>query len=342
MQQVKIGVVGVGRMGKNHCRVLTSIRTADLVGVFDTDQKRALQVAGEYETDSFKTFDQMLDAVDALIIATPTKSHHPLAMLSIDAGVHILVEKPLAEDLAEGEEIKQLAEDSGILVQVGHIERFNPAYRELKNLIRPVHVLAIDSRRLSAYDGSNTDVDVIFDLLVHDIDLVTDLTGREPDDIAAIGIRAMSGNIDHVVVHLSYSGGPLVSMVASRVTEEKIRKIEVTALEAFIESDLMDKKVSIKRRTIGEYTNHNFDGVKYRQESILESIHVPMLEPLFLQAQHFIACVRKEEKCLVPAQDGLRAMRIGTLIRDKAIEGIIDIPIASSEIPPKSEAVMKG
>jgi len=341
MQQVKVGVVGVGRMGNNHCRVLTTIRSADLVGVFDTDQKRALQIADEYETDSFNSFDQILDAVDALIIATPTKSHHPLAMLSIDAGVHILVEKPLAEDLAEGEEIKQLAESSRIIAQVGHIERFNPAYRELKNLIRPVHVFAIDSRRLSAYDVSNTDVDVIFDLLVHDIDLVTDLIGREPDDIAAIGIRAVSGNIDHVVAHLSYNGGPLVAMAASRVTEEKIRKIEVTALEAFIESDLMDKKVSIKRRTIGEYTNHNFDGVKYRQESILESIHVPMLEPLFLQAQHFIACIRKEETCLVPAQDGLRAMRIGTLIREKAIEGIIDIPIASSEISPKPEAVMK-
>ena len=323
MQQVKVGVVGVGRMGKNHCRVLTTIRSADLVGVFDTDQERALQVAGEYETDSFKSFDQMLDAVDALIIATPTKSHHPIAMLSIDAGVHILVEKPLAEDLADGEEITQLAEDSGILVQVGHIERFNPAYRELKNLIRPIHVLAIDSRRLSAFDGSNTDVDVIFDLLVHDIDLVTDLIGREPDDIAAIGIRAMSGSIDHVVAHLSFSQGPLVAMAASRVTEEKIRKIEVTALEAFIETDLMDKKVSIKRRTIGEYANHNFDGVKYRQESLLESIHVPMLEPLFLQAKHFVACIRKEEKCLVPVHDGLRAMRIGTLIRTKAYEGMI-------------------
>jgi virulence factor len=331
MKQTRIGVVGVGRMGRNHCRVLTTIRSAELVGVLDKDQERADEMVSEYGAMNFNDLEQLIGAVDGLIIATPTESHFSLGKRAIEHGVHVLIEKPLTEDLNQAEELRMLGQEAGVVVQVGHIERFNPAYRELKNLLGPVRTIAIECQRLSAYEGSNTDVDVVFDLMVHDLDLAVDLVGREPDQIAAFGLKAMSGNIDHVVAHLSYEKGPLVTLTSSRVTEEKIRKMNVTALEAYIEADLLDKKVSIKRRTIGEYVNHNFEGVKYRQESVLESIHVPMFEPLFLQAQHFVACIRGEEECLVPAQDGIRAMNLGTIIRNYVYEGIIDVPTVSPE-----------
>lgn len=340
MNQVKVGVVGVGRMGRHHTRVLTTIRSADLVGVVDPNTEHAQQMVSEYGIRRFERFDELLDRVDAVVIATPTDSHFSLGKRAIEKGVHLLIEKPLTVTLEQAEELIQLSRSSGVTVQAGHIERFNPAYRELRNLIRPVHMLAINNQRLSAFEGSNTDVDVIFDLMVHDLDLVMDMVGREPEKIHAIGMTAMSGNLDHVVAHLIYADGPLATLSASRVTEEKIRRMDITALEAYIEADLLDKKVSVKRRTIGEYVNHNFDGVKYRQESVLESIHVPMFEPLFLQAQHFVASILGEEECLVPAEDGLRAMRLGEAIRQKANETMIEIPVSTHQIMPKQPTVV--
>lgn len=341
MSQTRVGVVGVGRMGRNHCRVLTTIRSAELVGVFDKDQHRASEMVSEYDTKKFDDFDEILDTVNGLIIATPTDSHFSLGKRAIKSGVHVLIEKPMTENLEQAKELRELGEQFGVVVQVGHIERFNPAYRELKNLLRPVHIFAIDNYRLSAYEGSNTDVDVVFDLMVHDLDLVMDLVGRVPDEVSAFGLKALSGNLDHVVAHLNYREGPLVTLTASRVTEEKIRKMNVTALEAYIEADLLDKKVSIKRRTIGEYVNHNFDGVTYRQESVLESIHVPMYEPLFLQAQHFVASIRGEEECLAPAEDGIRALRLGSMIRDSVSKAMIEVPLSADRYLSTSEQSLK-
>jgi virulence factor len=326
MDQINVGVVGVGRMGRNHCRVLSTIRSTRLIGVNDQDRDKAAEIADEFAVEAFDSPDQLMDEVDALIIATPTSSHFPLAERALEAGLDIFIEKPLAENEREARQIVDLAERSGAVVQVGHIERFNPAYRELKNLLIPISVLAIDSRRLSAFVGSNTDVDVIFDLLIHDIDLTLDMVGRMPECISAVGIQALSGTIDHVVSHLQFAGGPLVTLAASRVTEEKIRRIEVTALQAFIEADLLDKKVSVKRRTSSEYVNHHLQGVKYRQESLLERIHVPAIEPLFLELQHFVDCVVSRESSLVPASDGLRAIQIAEDIRAKAQADLVQVP----------------
>jgi predicted dehydrogenase len=315
MELVQVGVIGVGTMGERHCRVYSSMRNVQLVGLFDANPESGARVAEKYDTLSYGSLDSLLNDVDAVSLAVPTPLHFELAMQCLQKGVHVLIEKPITETVSQAQELVHAAEETGLTVQVGHIERFNPAYLELKNVLENMNVLAINLRRLSAFEGSNKDVDVVLDLMIHDIDLACDLVGRAPDSVDAYGLSAFSGALDHVIAHMDFSGGPLMSLTASRITEQKVRCIEATAQEAYVEADLLNKTILLHRRTIGEYLNYNHRGVKYRQESIVERIHVPMFEPLLLELQHFVNCVREHEHPRVPARDGLRALQQADLIR---------------------------
>jgi predicted dehydrogenase len=324
MKPVRVGVVGVGTMGQRHCRVYSNLRRAQLVGIFDVAPEVATQVAEYYDVRAYQELDDLLEAVDAVSLATPTPLHFDLAMHCLARGVHLLVEKPITETISQAEKLTQAAEASGLVVQVGHIERFNPTYTELKNVLDDMSVLAIGWRRLSPYRGSNTDVDVILDLMIHDIDLALDLMGNEPGSVEAYGLTAFSGATDHVVAHLYFESGPLVTMTASRVTEQKVRCIEVTAMEAFVQGDLLNKSISVYRRTTGEYLNQNHRGVKYRQEGVVEQIHVPTFEPLFLELQHFVDCTAEARIPAVPARDGLKALRVAEVIQHAMSKRMVD------------------
>jgi len=315
MEPVKIGVVGAGRMGQRHCRIYANLRHTQLVGICDANRKVGEAAAQQYEVPAFEDLDDLLQHVDAVSLATPTPLHYEQAMRCLNRGVHVLIEKPITETLEQAESLVEAAEASGQVVQVGHIERFNPAYMELKHVLEGRSVLAVNLRRLSAYEGSNKDVDVILDLMIHDLDLVLDLVGQEPTSVDAYGLSAYGGVLDHVVAQLGFAAGPLLSVTASRITEQKVRSIEVTALEAYLECDLLNKSIAVHRRTVGEYLSHNQRGVKYRQESIVERIHVPTYEPLFLELQHFVDCVLERKSPAVRARDGLKALRLAETIQ---------------------------
>lgn len=325
MRQVRVGVIGAGTMGQRHCRVYASLRQAQLAGICDAAPEVGYRVAQQYDVPFYQDAENLLEHVDAVSLATPTPLHFDLAMCCLAHGVHVLVEKPITKTIEQAEILTQAAETSNLVVQVGHIERFNPAYIELKNVLENMTVLAINLRRLSPYVGSNTDVDVVLDLMVHDIDLALDLMGQEPISVNAYGLTAFSGTVDHATVYLGFASGPLLTMTASRVTEQKVRSIEVTALEAYVDGDLLNKNISVHRRTIGQYMNHNHRGVKYRQESIVERIHVPPLEPLLLELQHFVDCILQGKPAQVSARDGLKALRLATVIRDAIRERLVDM-----------------
>lgn len=339
MKPVRVGVIGVGRMGGNHCRVYSSIRAADLVGIYDADRQSGASVARQYGVPHFEEVDELLEEVDAVSVATPTPSHFDLATQCLERGVHVLVEKPLADTLEHAEALTDMAASTPRVLMVGHIERFNPAYRELKTVLEHMTVMAAEFRRLSAFESSNTDVDVVFDLMVHDTDLALDLVGREPDSVSAYGLSAMSDRLDHVVAHLGFGSGPIITLTASRITEQKIRSIEVTALEAYLEGDLLNKNISVHRRTIGEYLSHNKRGVKYRQESIIERIHVPIFEPLFLELQHFIDCIVEGKPCMVPAVDGFKALRIADAIQRSLGNGHVLLPAFADRVPRRADSL---
>jgi len=315
MDRVKVGVIGIGTMGQRHCRVYSNLRGAQLGGVCDVSTEVGQRVARQYDVPFFARVDDLLMNVDAVSLATPTPLHSDLAMRCLERGVHLLVEKPITETLEQAEALTQAAESSGLVVQVGHIERFNPAYLELKNVLEDMKMLAVNFRRLSPYEGSNTDVDVVLDLMIHDTNLVLDLVRRQPVTVNAYGLAALSGTIDHAVAHLGFESGPLVTITASRITEQKVRSIEVTALDAYLECDLLNKSISVHRRTIGQYVNHNHQGIKYRQESIVERIHVPSFEPLFLELQSFIDCILERKPPAISARDGLQALALASSVR---------------------------
>jgi len=322
LQRVRVGLIGAGRQGRNHARVLSTLRHADLVGIHDTNLQAASELATRYDTVCCNDLDQLLGSVDAVSIATPTPWHYNLARLCLDCGLDVFVEKPFTQTVAQAEDIAAHVAHTDCILQVGHIERFNPAYTQLKHVAAGMTPLVINMRRLSCYVGSNTDVDVVLDLMVHDLDLAMDLAGALPESIEATGFTAFSGAIDHAVVQLRFAGWPIIELTASRVTEQKIRAIDVTALEAYAECDLLNKSVAIHHRTVGEYLHRQQSsaGGGYRQESVVERIHVPTAEPLFLELEHFVDCVRTRQAPLVTATHGLATLRVAEEIR-RAIHG---------------------
>lgn len=317
MSNLRVGVIGVGAMGERHCRVYSSLRGVRMVGVADLDAGRGRFVAAQYETQYFENQRHLLNEVAAVSIATTTLAHFDLAMEALEHGVHVLVEKPLTETLEQGKQLVAEAEQRNLILQVGHIERFNPAYIELKHVTEGMRLVAINVRRLSPFDLSNTDVDVIRDLMIHDLDLVTNLAGTKLEDINAWGRSITTGAIDHAVANLSFRDGPIATLFASRITEQKVRLMEVIAEGAYIEADLLSKSVLVHRRTFPQYLD-NHQVTKYRQESIIERIYVPMAEPLMLELHHFADCVRDGKPSSVPGRDGLHALQLAQTVADQA------------------------
>jgi predicted dehydrogenase len=313
MKLVRIGVIGAGVMGERHCRVCANLPRVELVGVVDPNQERGRQVAEAYETTFFADHRALFSQVDAVTIAASTPLHHALATEFLEQGLHAMVEKPITETIEEAQQLVQMADERGLILQVGHIERFNPAFIELKHVTEGMKLIGINMRRLSPFDTSNIDVDVIRDLMIHDLDLTTALVESELEGITAWGRSISTGTIDHAVANLSFKDGPIATLFASRVTEQKVRAIEIIADGAYVEADLLNKTVMVHRRTFPQYLdNHNI--TKYRQESIIERIHVPMFEPLMLELRHFVDCVRQNRRSDVPGRDGLRALELAEAV----------------------------
>lgn len=320
MEHIRIGVIGTGRMGQNHCRVYSNMRHAKFVGVCDVNADLGKDIARKFEVSYFRDVESLLENVDAVSICTPTPEHYELVMRCLERNIHVMVEKPFTETLEQAKALKDAAEaQKKLVVQVGHIEMFNPTFVELRKVLEGMDVLAMNFNRLSPFQGSNVDVDVVLDLMIHDIGLIVNLFTSEPALMDAHGFSVFSGTIDHGLAILQYAPAPLVSLTASRVTEQKVRAISVTTKEAFIEADLLNKNISVHRRTLGDYVNHK-NGVKYRQESLIERIVVPAMEPLYLELQDFVNCVIGNKTPQVTAADGYNALRFVLLLRDKILE----------------------
>jgi predicted dehydrogenase len=232
-------------------------------------------------------------------------------MEALDQGVNVLIEKPLTETLEQGQQVVARAKENNLILQVGHIERFNRAYTQLKHVIDGKRLIAVNVRRLSSFDASNTDVDVIRDLMIHDLDLIGNLLGHQFESLHAWGRSISTDAIDHAEAIFSYKDGPIVTLVASRITEQKVRSIETIAEGAYIEADLLGKSLMIHRRTFPQFIN---EAGTYRQESVIERIHVPMQEPLMLELRHFLECVGEGNPSSVPGQDGLYALDLADQI----------------------------
>jgi predicted dehydrogenase len=305
---IRVGVIGLGRMGQHHCRVYSNQMNIQLVGVFDINHHLASNTSNKFGVKAFRSLEELLACVDAVSVATPTPTHFDIVMQCIEHKTHVLVEKPITEKTNDAEYIARCLCGNELILQVGHIERFNPTYHELKKVLKNLTIIAVNFRRLSPYRVSNTDVDVVLDLMVHDLDLCNDLTDRRPTEINAHGLMPFSNTLDHVIAQLVYDNGPLISLTASRVTEQKIRSIDITTEDAYIEADLMNKSISIHRNSTGEFLGKNHNEVSYHQESLIERILVPNVEPLASEIQSFINSIYKKSLPQVSIYNGLEAL----------------------------------
>ncbi len=299
---LRAGVVGVGSMGENHVRVYSELQDVDLVGVADLDESQARRVADAYGTTA-RSFDELLSACDVVSVAAPTSAHHEIVSECIDAGVHVLVEKPIADTVANARDMANRAREAGIVLQVGHIERFNPAVETLESVIDDLDVIAIEAERLGPpIDRAGVD-GVVFDLMIHDVDVVRSLLDADPVNVAAMGAE----NGGYAAAKMEYPDGVIASLTASRVTQKKVRRLTVTARECLVEVDYLEQSVLIHRNSLPEYVTEDGRN-RYRHESVIERPRVENGEPLRRELESFVRAVRTGATPEVTAEDGLRAL----------------------------------
>ncbi|GAB7095378.1 Gfo/Idh/MocA family oxidoreductase [Halolamina litorea] len=308
---LRAGVIGVGSMGRNHARVYQELSECELVGVADADAAAADAVATEFDTEAYDTIE-LLARADAVSVAVPTPVHEPVVRDCINTGVDVLVEKPFVDDPAVGRELAEAAATAGVTLQVGHIERFNPAVRTLLSGFRDLSVIAVTAERLGPPLEREIAAGVTFDLMIHDIDLLCTLLGATPTLVSATG----AGDGEYATSTWTNDDGVVASLTASRLTQERVRRLTVTAEECRIVVDLLDQTVEVHRRSSPEYVAANGD-VRHRIESVIERPFVESGEPLKRELAAFLEAAAEGTTPLVTAEDGIRAVELASAVAAK-------------------------
>jgi predicted dehydrogenase len=315
---VKVGVIGIGNMGWHHARVLSLLRDADLIGVADPDPERGHLATEQFGCRWFADYREMLSEVEAVCIAVPTLLHHPVGLTCLQAGLHVLIEKPIAASQDEATALINAAHQAHRLLQVGHIERFNPAFRELIKVVANEEVVVLEGRRHSPHSDRANDVSVVLDLMIHDIDLVLELAQARVVRLAAAGGRSAEGPIDYVNATLGFENGVVASLTASKMSHRKIRSLSAHCRSSLVETDFLNHTLHIHRRA-HEWVSADHGELLYRNDGFIEEVSTTSIEPLYAELEHFLQCVRGRE---TPAVDGLqasRALKLADLI-EQAVE----------------------
>jgi predicted dehydrogenase len=240
VSEPRIGVAGVGSLGYHHARLLASLPGVRASGVFDVRAEHAAEVARGFGVPAFPSLDALLDVSDALVVAVPTDAHEAVACAALQRGIHVLVEKPLAPSLDAADRILAAGVDSGAFVQVGHVERFNPVVVAAAEYID--EPLFIESHRMSPFSVRSTDVAVVLDLMIHDVDLVMQIVGKPIVEVAAVGVPVLSGNVDIANARLTFEGGAVANLTASRVSLERMRKLRIFQRSGYISLDMAERR----------------------------------------------------------------------------------------------------
>ena len=320
MRPVKVGVIGIGNMGWHHARVLSLLKDAELVGVADPDPDRGQLAQEQFGCQWFPDHHTLLAEVEAVCIAVPTLLHHSVGLACLESGVHVLIEKPIAASQDEATALIQAAREAGRLLQVGHIERFNPAFRELTKVVANEEVVVLEGRRHSPHSDRANDVSVVLDLMIHDIDLVLELAQAPVVRLAAAGGRSGEGPIDYVNATLGFENGVVASLTASKMSHRKIRSLSAHCRSSLVETDFLNHTLHIHRRA-HEWYSADHGELLYRNDGFIEEVSTTSIEPLYAELEHFLQCVRGRE---TPAVDGLQASR--ALLLADLIEQAVEHP----------------
>jgi predicted dehydrogenase len=303
MTKLKVGVIGVGYLGQFHAEKYRAMPDVELAGIVDADPDRGSQIAGKLNTRSFTDPASLLGLVDAVSIVVPTALHHRVALPFLQNGVHVLLEKPVTVTLEQADELIRVAQRSKAVLQVGHIERFNPAVTAIKTmLVSPKYMTA---ERAAPFTVRCTDVNVVLDLMIHDLDIVTNLAGSDPRTVCAAGASVITNEIDTATARIVFATGAVAEVTASRVSDEKKRLLRVFDGQNLFTSDYQTQKATVSTR--------GGNGVP---ELITREIPTERRDTLNEEIKAFLHSIRSGEQPLVPGSEGRRALALARCITD--------------------------
>ena len=315
MEAVRAGVWGVGTWGEKHARVYAGVAEASFVGVYDQSLERAKAVAAQYGGRAFETPEALLAECEAVSVATPTVAHRAATEQALAAGCHVLVEKPMAVTVADCDAMIAAARKANRVLQVGQVERFNPALLAAKPFVK--NPKFIEGHRMAAFQPRSLDIDVVGDLMIHDIDAVLHLTGRTPTQISAVGVAVLSGNEDIANARLEFEDGCVANLTASRVSVERLRRIRFFQQDAYVSVDLFDKSgEAFVIKDPGSFKPGQADPFALLAGIDRTKLEVPAGEPLTFELQAFLRSLRGEGAGAASAQAGRDALYVAEEVRE--------------------------
>jgi len=314
MADLKMGVIGVGHMGQYHANIVSGLQNIDFIGVFDADEARCQEIADKYNVKAFPDYSKLLKKVDAVCVAVPTNYHYKVASECMNNGVHVLLEKPITRTVKYAEKLINMAAQKNLIFQVGHIERFNGAIKQINTIME--NPLFVETRRLAPYNPRIKDVGVVLDMMIHDIDIVIGLLGYNIQSIGAVGSSVMSSYEDIATAHLLYDSGCIVDISASRVTTDKIRTLSISQKDAYIFLDYNNQAINIHRQLSSEYLLRNKE-IRYSVESTVERVFIHNTNPLQQEIMHFIDCIVNGAVPLVKGENDIKTLQVAKKIIEK-------------------------
>jgi predicted dehydrogenase len=300
---VRIGVVGTGYLGRLHARILTEMPEADVVGFVEPDDAIAADITDTLKIERFDSVASLAREIDCAVVATPTTTHFDVARELLEAGCDVMVEKPITPSVEDARRLIDIANSRNRIIQVGHVERYNPAITAVAPILK--NVLYVEAERLGVFVGRSLDIDVLLDLMIHDLNLVLSFLGERVVDVRAVGVAVMTEKVDITNVRIEFENGAVANLTASRVSQDRVRKIRFFSREAYISVDTKEQEVK---------------GYRLTGKTVLPiDVTVTKQEPLRAELEAFVECVRTRTRPLVSGEDGLAAVELAIRVA-KAIE----------------------
>ena len=294
MNKVRIGIIGVGYLGTQHARILSYLEEAELKSVADIDFQKALQIGNRHGVRYFQNYEEMIDDIDAAVVATDTSAHFSVSMNLLEQGKHVLVEKPITATVEQGDQLVETAAKNNLILQVGHLERFNPAVEAVEDLISEPKFIEV--QRLGSFSARSLDIDVVLDLMIHDLDIILALIKDEVVAIKSSGIHVVSEKTDIANARLEFKSGCVATLTASRVHQGKVRKLRIFEPTSYYSIDYIDQEVKI----------FPLDG----RQTDIKTLKIQKEEPLKKELKNFLDCIEAGKNTKVSGAEGLRALRL--------------------------------
>ena len=302
MDKVRVGIIGVGYLGMQHARILSYLEEAELKGVADINFQKAVQIGNRHGVQYYQNYENMLDEIDAAIVATPTSEHFQIAIKLLKEGKSVLVEKPITETVDQGEKLVSLSKKNGLIFQVGHLERFNPAVEAAESMISEPKFIEV--QRLGSFSARSLDIDVVLDLMIHDLDIILALIKDEVSVIKSSGIHVLSEKIDIANARLEFSSGCVATLTASRVHQGKVRKLRIFEPTSYYSIDYIDQEVKV----------FPLNG----RQADIKTLPIKKEEPLKKELKNFFKCIREGKTRKGSGEEELPALKLAYKVLEEA------------------------